>query len=302
MEIHYMRAKRFFVTIAFLTMVCVSNASGQVEDSPNIAGAPPKMLLLVHQEFKFGKAGERQKLDVAISRACDHLDVPNDWIDLESISGPPEALFFDPFDSFEQLDTAFVDWGRIFATHPEIARMQEEMKALVTKERTIIAVRRDDLGYRPQSIDFSKARFLRVLEVRLNPGHESDFVEAFRILSHAYETIKADTPWVVYQVNVGMSTPTFIVFLPMHALKQNDDLLNWRRTLREAEGEEASHRMEQIARDAYAATESNLYVISPETSHVAKEFADGDPQFWSPKPPAAAKPPARKEANSAEKQ
>jgi hypothetical protein len=302
MEIHCMKAKRFFVTIAFLTMVCVSNASGQVEDSPSIAGTPPKMLVLVLQEFKFGKAGERQKLEVAISRACDHLDVPNDWIDLQSLTGPPEALSFDPFDSFEQLDTAFAEWGRIFAMHPEIARMQGEINAFISKERTIIAVRRDDLGYRPQSIDFSKARFLRVLEVRLNPGHESDFVEAFWILSHAYETIKADTPWVVYQVNVGMPAPTFIVFLPMHALKQNDDLLNWRRTLREAEGEEASHRMEQIAREAYAATESNLYVISPEMSHVAKEFAAGDPQFWSPKPPAAAKPPARKEANSAKKQ
>jgi hypothetical protein len=296
-----MKAKRFFVTIVFLTMVYVSNASGQVEDSPNIAGAPPKMLVLVHQEFKFGKAGERQKLAVAISRACEHLDVPNDWIDLQSLTGPPEALSFDPFDSFEQVDTAFAKWGRIFATHPEVARMQEEINALVTRERTIIAVRRDDLGYRPQSIDFSKARFLRVLEVRLNPGHESDFVEAFRILSHAYETIKADTPWVVYQVNVGMPAPTFIVFLPMHALKQNDDLLNWRRTLREAEGEEASHRMEQIARDAYAATESNLYVISPETSHVSKDFADGDPEFWSPKKPVAPKPLVRKEADSPKK-
>jgi hypothetical protein len=296
-----MNAKRFFVAIVFLMMVRVANASAQVEDSPNIAGAPPKMLLLVHQEFKFEKAGERQKLEVAISHACDHLDVPNDWIDLQSLTGPPEALSFDPFDSFEQVDTAFVDWGRIFATHPDLARMQEELRAFVSKERTIIAVRRDDLGYRPQSIDFSKARFMRVLEVRLNPGHESDFAEAFRILSHAYENIKADTPWVVYQVNVGMPAPTFIVFLPMHALKQNDDLLNWRRSLREAEGEEASHRMEQIAREAYAATESNLYFISPETSHVSKGFADGDPQFWSPKPPAAAKPLVRKEADSPKK-
>ncbi len=284
-----MNPKRSFVTILLLTAVCASRAPAQVDESPNPAAEPPKMLLLVHQEFRFGKAGERQKLEVSISRACEHLNVPNDWIDLESISGPPEALFFDPFDSFERLDTAFVAWGRIFATHPELARMQEEIKALVTSERTIIAVRRDDLGYRPQSIDLSKARFLRVLEVRLNPGHESDFVEAFRILSAAYEKIKPDAPWVVYQVNAGMPSPTFLVFVPMHALKQNDDLLSWAQGLREAEGEEAAHQMEQIARDAYAGTESNLYVVSPETSHVSKDFADGDPEFWSSKKPAAPK-------------
>ncbi len=287
-----------FLATAFLFFSCAARASAQAEDFPNLAGTPPKLLLLVHQEFRSGKTNERRKIEVAISRACDQLAVPNSWIDLESISGSPEALFFDPFDSFEQLDTAFAEWGRIFRTRPELARMQEELQAFIVAERTIIAVRRDDLGYRPQSIDFSKARFMRVLEVRLNPGHEGDFVEAFRTLSHAYETIKANTPWVVYQVNVGMPSPNFIVFLPMRALKQNDDLLDWRRSLREVEGEEAAQRSDQIAREAYLSTESNLYALSPETSHVSKELADGDPEFWSAKKPAAAKPSARKDADS----
>lgn len=293
-----MKAYLRFLATAFLLLICVLRASAQDADFPNLAGTPPKLLLLVHQEFRSGKAAERRKIEVAISRACDHLAVPNSWIDLESISGPPEALFFDPFDSFEQIETAFVEWGHIFATRPEIARMQEELQALIVAERTIIAVRRDDLGYRPQSIDFSKARFMRVLEVRLNPGHESDFVEAFRTLSHAYETIKATTPWVVYQVNVGMPSPAFIVFLPMRALKQNDDLLDWRRSLREVQGEEAARRADQIAREAYLSTESNLYALSPETSHASKVFADGDPEFWSPRKPMAPKPSDRKEADA----
>jgi hypothetical protein len=293
-----MKNYRLIVTTAFLLSVCASVASAQVEDFPNLAGTPPKVLLLVHQEFKSAKTGERQKLEAAISRACDRVSVPNSWIDLESITGFPRALFFDPFDSFEHLDTAFAEWPQIFAAHPDLARMQQELKTLVSSERTVIAVRRDDLGFRPQSIDLSKARFLRVLEVQLHPGHESDFVEAFKILGSAYEKIRADTPWVVYQVNVGMPSPTFLVFVPMHALKQNDDLLDWRRSLREAEGEEGVNRMEQLARDAYASTESNLYFISPETSHVSKDFADGDPGFWSPKPSTATKPASRKDAEA----
>jgi hypothetical protein len=285
-------------TVILVPFFCAPIALAQTEDFPNLAGTPPKILLLVHQEFKSSKAGERQKLEVAISRACDQVNVPNSWIDLESITGSPRVLFFDPFDSFEYVDAAFAEWPQIFAAHPGLARMQEELKALVSYERTIIAVRRDDLGFRPQSIDFSKARFLRVLEVQLHPGHESDFVEAFRMLGGAYEKIKANTPWVVYQVNVGMPSPTFLVFVPMRALKQNDDLLDWRRSLREAEGEEGSQRMEQIAKDAYASTESNLYVVSPETSHVSKDFADGDPGFWSPKPSATTKPASRKDAEA----
>jgi hypothetical protein len=212
------------------------------------------------------------------------------WIDLQSVTGTPETLSFDPFDSFEQIDDAFLAWPQIFASHPDLARLQGELRALQTSERTIIAVKRSDLSYDAAIIDLSKARFMRVLEVRVRPGHEDDFVEAFKILRAAYAKIRADAPWVVYQVNVGTSTPTFLAFVPMHALKQNDDLLSWSGALHDAEAEGAE-RLQQIARDAYISTESNLYAISPETSHVSKEFAAGDPGFWSPKPAAKAERP-----------
>ena len=289
---------------AALLLLCITIpaiASAQEENPPTVAGAPPQMLVLVHREFVTGKAPERRKLEVSIARACNQIVVPNSWIDLESLTGPVGALSFDPFDSFDQVEAAFADWGQIFGSHPELARMQGELETLVSSERTIVAVRRDDLGYRPQSIDFSKARFVRVLEVRVIPGHGSDFAEALRILADAYEKIHADTPWVVYQVNAGMPAPAFLVFLPMRALAKNDDLLDWRRSLREAEGEEAAQRAEQIAHDAYISTESNLYVISPEMSHVSREFAEGDPSFWSSKAPSAAnaaKPAPRKEPES----
>jgi hypothetical protein len=273
-------------------------ALAQDETAPTVAGAPPQMLVLVHREFAPGKAPERRKLEGAIARACNQLVVPNSWIDLESITGPPEALSFDPFDSHDQVEAAFADWGQIFGSHPDLARMQGELDALVSSERTIIAVRRDDLGYRPQAIDFSKARFVRVLEVRIFPGRGNDFAESLRILADAYEKINADTPWVVYQVNAGMPSPSFLVFLPMRTLAKNDDLLEWRRPLREAEGEDAAQRMEQIARDAFSSTESNLYVISPEMSHVSREFAEGDPGFWSSKAPLAPKAAPRKEPDS----
>lgn len=293
-----MKSKWLVTALLPFYMTIPRIAPAQDQAPPTVAGAPPQMLVLVHREFVPGKSPELRKLEAAIARACNQIIVPNSWIDLESLTGPPEALSFDPFDSFEQMEAAFADWAQIFASHPDLARMQGELDPLVSSERTIIAVRRDDLGYRPQSIDFSKARFLRVLEVRVIPGRESDFAEAFRTLAGAYEKINANTPWVVYQVNAGMPSPAFIVFLPMRALKQNDDLLDWRRSLREAEGEEAVQRTQQIAHDAYISAESNLYVISPEMSHVSREFAEGDPGFWSPKARAATKPMSHKETDS----
>jgi hypothetical protein len=296
-----MKSRQSLLGVIFILAAHVSIVHAQTEKPASAATAPPKLLLLVHQQFKLGSEGARQKLAVSITRACSHLDVPNSWIDLRAITGPPEVLSFDPFDSFEQVDNASVVWGQLFASHPELAHLQEQIRALETGESTIVAVRRDDLGYRVNRIDLSKARFMRVLEVRLRPGHEGDFVESFKLLSAAYEKIDAGMPWVVYQANVGMPSPAFLVFVPMRALKENDAYLARAPELREAEGHAGFDRVQQIAREAYASTESNLYGISPGTSHVSREFVDGDPAFWSLKPSTEAKPSLPKDSGAKQK-
>jgi hypothetical protein len=268
---------------AAFVLICIASAIGQTEDFVRPEAAPPNILVLVHQRFPFDKSAEGGKALAAAAHACANLDVPNSWIVSDSISGEPEVLSFDPFDSFAHVGKAFAEWRSIYADHPELAKLQSQINGALVSQRTVIAVRRDDLSYRANRIDLSKARFLRVLEVRLRPGHEGEFAEAFQKLSRVYEKTESDLPWVVYQVNVGMPAPTFFAFVPMGSLARNDDLLKLRERLPEAEGE-ATERMQQIAREAYVHTESNLYAITPEKSHVSKEFAAGDPEFWKPRP------------------
>ena len=292
-----MNAIRALAATILLSLGCVPIVSGQ-ENKPvdpaanqaaNPAVAAPYVLVLVHQEIQYGKAAARQKLEVATTRICNRLDVPNSWIDLQSLSGPRDVLFFDPFDSFEQLEQSSAGWSQIYAAHPDLTRMQEEIDALLKTEDTTIAVRRDDLGYRADHIDLSEARFMRVVEVRLLPGHESDFAEASRILDDAYDKIGQDTAWVVYQVKFGMEAPVFLVFTPMSTLRQNDDLLTWEEDVRKAEGEAGELRLEQIAREGYVSTKIKLYAVSTEMSHVAKGLAARNPDFWTPKSALAAK-------------
>lgn len=268
---------------AFALIFAGSGAAGQANDPAIPETAPPKLVVLVYQRFPLDKTIASAQALAAAARACANLDVPNSWIVMDSVTGEPEVLSFDPFDSFAHVNKAFAEWGPLYAANPELGKAQAQIMGALQSQRTIIAMRRDDLSYRANRIDLSKARFLRVLEVRLHPGREGEFAEAFQKLSAAYEKIESDLPWVVYQVNVGTPSPTFFAFVPMRTLAQNDDLLNIREKLRGAEGD-AAERMQQIAREAYAQTESNLYAISPEKSHVSKEFAAGDPGFWMPKP------------------
>lgn len=292
-----MNTLRVLATTALLSLVCVANSFGQASNAANPSGnptgnpalEPPYLLVLVHQEVQYGKAPARQKLGAAVTRICNRIDAPISWIDLQSLTGPRQALFFDPFDSFEQMEQSVMDWNKIYAAHPDLSRMQEEIDATLKSEDTSIAVRRDDLGYLVDHIDFSTTRFMRVAEVRLLPGHENDFVEASRILGDAYEKLAEETPWVVYEVKLGAESPVFLTFTPMSALTQNDDQLSWEEDLRKAEGEEGSKRLEEIAREGYVSTKSNLYAVNPEMSHVSKAIAAGDPGFWNPAPVAATK-------------
>lgn len=268
---------------AFALIFAGSGAAGQANDPAIPETAPPKLVVLVYQRFPLDKTIASAQALAAAARACANIEVPNSWIVMDSVTGEPEVLSFDPFDSFAHVNKAFAEWGPLYAANPELGKAQAQIMGALQSQRTIIAMRRDDLSYRANRIDLSKARFLRVLEVRLRPGREAEFAEAFQKLSAAYEKIDSDLPWVVYQVNVGTPSPAFFALVPMRTLAQNDSLLNIREKLHEAEGE-AAERMQQIAREAYAQTESNLYAISPEKSHVSKEFAAGDPEFWTPKP------------------
>jgi hypothetical protein len=275
---------RFFVAILLNVLTCMPIAVGQDAKVPDTLPAPPHLLLLVHQEIQFGKAGARKKLAVSTARACNRLEVPNFWMGMESLTGIREVLYFDPFDSYEHLEQSFADWNQIYAAHPDLAKMQEEMDALLTSERTVVAERRDDLGYRMDSIDLLEARFMRVVEVRLSPGHELDFVEALKILRDAYVETKNETPWVVYQMRMGMQSPGFIIFVPLTTLKQNEDLLPWTEGFLDVEGEEGGLNLEQTARDAFLTSENNLFAISPEMSHLPKKSAAGGPRVPRPKP------------------
>jgi hypothetical protein len=281
-ETYLVRAIGLLAAVSF-TIVSASISPAQDQKAANPAAAPPNLVLLLHQEIQAGKTKERQKLESSISRACDRLEAPTEWIHLQSLTGSRESLLFDPLDSFEDLGKSKIEWRQFLAAHPDLAQMQEEIESLVLSDRTIIAARRDDLGYRADSIDLSEAHYMRVLDVRLFPGHESDFVEAIKILADAYAKIAADTPWVVYQVDVGIPAPAFLVFMPMPELKPNDDLLSWRENLIQAEGEQAADSLQKIAREAFASTETNLYAVSPELSHVSQEFAASDLDFWKHK-------------------
>jgi len=249
--------------VCLLLLVCIENVAAQNPPTPN-PGVPPRVLLLVYQQFLPGKAGTRQAVQMDIARNFDRLEVPVTWIELEALTGPPEALFFDPASSFDEIDKTGTALAQFYATHSDLAQSQGQILEAISTSRTVTAARRDDLGLRANSIDLAKARYLAVRAVHVLPAQRHDF-EAAEKAAQEEQSRNPDASWVVYEANAGLPEITFLMFSPLPSLKQLD------KNLGQPPDPSSTPRFPG---------ETNLYVVRPDMSHVSKEFAAGDPGFW----------------------
>jgi hypothetical protein len=102
-------------------------------------------------------------------------------MELQGFTGSPEALFFDPFDSFEAVEKASAALAEVNQVHPELVRMQAGIDDTLASQRAILAVHRDSLGNADvtlATINLATARFLRMLMVRTNPGEAPPALES----------------------------------------------------------------------------------------------------------------------------
>ena len=235
------------------------------QDNDTFPGAP-RFFLFVRQQIKMGRTAERQKLEVAAAQGFSSVNAPIHWIEAESISGQPEALFMDPFESFEELESAFPTLGRLYGQHPELGRIQQQIEELLQSSASVIAARRDDLS--PGSADLSKARFVRLTVLHGTLSAEDRDAAVLQ-----------DCRCLVYEVNAGAQQPSWILLQTLRSLADADDIL----------ASEITNRARSDRANAFQ-RESNLYMIHPEMSHVSHEMAAGDPEFWKTKPSS---PPAK---------
>jgi hypothetical protein len=285
-------------TLLYLSVFTVSLAPAlrlAAEDKP--AGRPtPKVVQVYREEVKPGKGSAHEKFEARFPAAMAKAHWPVNYVALASMTGPGDAWFLTGYESFEAWQQDVKSIGANPALQAELDGLVEKDAEFLSGGRSLVLIYREDLSHRP-AFSLGKTRYVRILTFRVRPGHESEFEEAVKIISGAYDKAKGDVTWVTYHVNAGMLGPTFFVFLPMQSLAEVDAVIAMQKSIREAEGEDGVKRLAKIAGDAYLSTESNIYEVKPKMSYVSKETAAVDPDFWTPKP----KPPAARPAKPAEK-
>ena len=280
-----MTSKNYFTYLMILLLaaafMCSSRAQENAAEGSNVG--PPKFLNMIHQELKPGKIGAYDELETSISRIYNRESIPVFWVELESITGPSEVLYLNLFDSSAEMATAMSTVSASLAAHPELAQMQDRLlQENISNATTVLGVRRDDMGYRANTIDFSKMRALRLSTVFAHPGYERAFMETEWSMSEASEKVHAQAAWAVYEVVGGLPEPAFVIVTPMQSLQEVDDIFKTSQALRQTEGGALQQHLQELARVAFGTSDTRLFSVGQKMSHVSKKFAAGDADFWAP--------------------
>src|SRR6185503_191509 len=127
------------------------------------------------------------------------------------------------------------------------------------------------------------------------PGQEDQYAEYVRNLVNVARTkAKAELHIACFQVIAGSPGTTYMFFRPMKSLAEYDLRIGPR--TREAMTDDQKKKADKMAGETVVFSETSVYAIEPRMSYVPKDFSDGDPGFWNPKPEPPPPPKPRRPA------
>jgi hypothetical protein len=274
--------------IALLSSQMAAQMAAQIQEA---APAPvPKVLMVVREQIKEGREAAHAKAEEAWPRIFSKGNVTTHYVGMTAESGPSEAWFLEPYDSFGGMEKARGEIEQSpLAADLEVANVQDG--ELRTGSRTLLAVYRGDLSFHPAEAMSSlpKCRHMGVTVLRINYGHDADLAQIAKLLIDGDEKSNSDQPVLTYQAISGGPSGTYLIFSPMDSLAHMDAAPARLAAARQAMGERNRQRLDALAPEVVQSSESLLFAFNPRMSYVSKEFAARDPEFWNPKP-ASPKP------------
>src|SRR5262249_35486494 len=104
--------------------------------------------------------------------------------------------------------------------------------------------------------------------IQLRSGFEQDFADAARAIRKPFEAVGNESPWAIFQVQMGMPAPTFIAVQLLTSLKEFDDAIEARKFDRENPFDFGKSKPALLPKDAVASMESNLYSVNLKISNI----------------------------------
>ncbi len=260
---------------------------------------PPKVLFIAREDVKPGKGSVHEKVEASWAHAFSQAKTGNHYLAVTSMTGPNVALFFESYDSFADWEKENKAVEGNAALTAQIDPLAVKDGDLLTETRGAVAILEADLSYNP-GITVKGTRYFITVMQRVKPGHGEHFQAVRKAILAAHQKANVPEHYAVYQVISGAPSGTYLIFIPLKSLSEMDQYPQTHgKAYEEALGKDGKKMVEEFDREGLAASEVNLYAISPKMSYAPQEWAAADPEFWAPKPKTAAKPAAKKEAAKA---
>lgn len=263
----------------------------QAADAPDV-NAPPQILWIEREVVKSGGMEAHTEAVHKVLATYDKARISIAAIGLSTAVGDEnEMVYLIAFDSFHAMDDFEAQFGK---APPEIiqelVQHEGEESAQHASKRTMVAVYRPDLSYRPDATVMARATLVSTFQHIVRLGHEKEYAEEVGFLTGALDKANVDWHWFTYQVISGAPLGTYIRIQPMKSIADWDahgqQVAALSATLDDAGHERMwklwGNTILQAGGDEETPV-SRLYAIRPDQSHVSDGFAALNPQFWRPK-------------------
>jgi len=284
--------KRTFCLLLTVVAVLLGAVGAAAQSQPEV----PKVLWIYREDAKPSRGSAHERVERGFAQYWAKNNV-QPFLGLEAVSGnATEVMFLSGYDSLAAMEKDYQAFGKA-ANGAEYEALERQEAEVVTSVRSMVAVIRPDLSYRPERLMsvLPQSRYFNIETFRVRLGRDADFAAGGKLFRDAFEKLKRDQPYVMYQVMMGAPEGTYLLFSPLKSLKEIDDDFANQGALMQAMGDENMKNLMKGLGDVFLSMESNVYAFNPSISNVSKEFAAGDLKFWTPKPMARRAPAVKKD-------
>jgi hypothetical protein len=237
-------------------------------------GWPPKYLQIVTEETvrRPEKATGPEYHRAPSTEGSIQAGADQYFLGAAAIAGPSETLwlvFHNNLSDFEkQIDAS--------ALRPMAQGDSHQAAKLMRNNRNMLARRRDDLSYRPDS-NLGEYKFMAIHTFHSKLGHTRDVMEVLRILNSAREKSGSEIHIVAYEVMSGDAEGTLLSIVPRKSLAEMEQ---GDQRMQQTVGEDGWRRIRELADAGGFTLDNTLFAFEPTFSHVSAEMAAANSAFW----------------------
>jgi hypothetical protein len=240
---------------------------------------PPNVLVVQSEMLKPGMAGTvHQKSESAFVQAMQNAKSPVHYFAVNSMSGPSRALFFIPFDSFDDWEKSLAGMMKDPTLAAQFDSAAQADGKLLDSFTTLVFHYEPDMSV-SAAVDLAQMRYVEITVIAIKPGHGAEWKELAKLHNEVYGQIP-NTHFAMWEEYFGNDGGIYIVTAPLKSLAEIDEHRVAAEKASSAAGADKKKRMEELEASAFASVHTNLYSMDPKMSYAPDRWKTASPDFW----------------------